>query len=45
MGRQPWVVFGLLKTNDACSPSVSAAEAWIRLVGFSLVWVAVVDQP
>jgi cytochrome bd ubiquinol oxidase subunit I len=38
MGRQPWVVFGLLKTSDADSPSVSAAEVWITLVGFTLLY-------
>ncbi len=38
MGRQPWVVFGLLKTADANSPSVSAAEVWITLVGFTLLY-------
>src|SRR5699024_4751494 len=26
MGRQPWVVFGLMKTEDAVSPSVTANE-------------------
>jgi cytochrome d ubiquinol oxidase subunit I len=38
MGRQPWVVFGLLKTNDAGSPSVSTAEVLITLVGFTLLY-------
>jgi cytochrome bd ubiquinol oxidase subunit I len=38
MGRQPWVVFGLLKTSDGDSPSVSAAEAWITLVGLTLLY-------
>jgi cytochrome bd ubiquinol oxidase subunit I len=38
MGRQPWVVFGLLKTDVANSPSVGAAEIWITLVGFTLVY-------
>jgi cytochrome d ubiquinol oxidase subunit I len=38
MGRQPWVVFGLLRTNEAGSPSVSAAEVWITLVGFTLLY-------
>ncbi len=38
MGRQPWVVFGLLKTDVANSPSVSAAEVWITLVGFTLLY-------
>ncbi|MBS1677471.1 MAG: cytochrome ubiquinol oxidase subunit I [Actinobacteria bacterium] len=40
MGRQPWVVFGLLKTNEANSPSVGPAEVWITLVGFTLLYGA-----
>lgn len=38
MGRQPWVVQGLLLTRDANSPSVSTAEVWITLVGFTLLY-------
>jgi cytochrome bd ubiquinol oxidase subunit I len=38
MGRQPWVVFGLMKTSEGNSPSVSAAEVWITLVGFTLLY-------
>ena len=38
MGRQPWVVFGLLKTDVANSPSVSAAEVWITLIGFTAIY-------
>ena len=38
MGRQPWVVFGLLRTADANSPTVSSAEVWITLVGFTLLY-------
>ena len=38
MGRQPWVVFGLLKTDVANSPAVSAFEIWITLVGFTLLY-------
>ncbi len=38
MGRQPWVVFGLLKTSDANSPNVGATEVWITLVGFTLLY-------
>jgi len=38
MGRQPWVVFGMLKTSDAASPSVSTAEVAITLVGFTLLY-------
>ena len=38
MGRQPWVVFGLLKTEFASSPMVSAYEVWISLIGFTLLY-------
>lgn len=38
MGRQPWVVLGLLKTEFANSPSVGAAEVLITLVGFTLLY-------
>ncbi|HTT94936.1 MAG TPA: cytochrome ubiquinol oxidase subunit I [Solirubrobacterales bacterium] len=38
MGRQPWVVFGLLKTDVANSPTVGAAEVWITLLGFTLLY-------
>jgi len=38
MGRQPWAVFGLLKTDVANSPSVSAAEVWITLIGFTAIY-------
>lgn len=38
MGRQPWVVQGLLKTEDAISPSTSALEVGLTLVGFTLIY-------
>ncbi|MDQ5895835.1 MAG: cytochrome bd ubiquinol oxidase subunit [Actinomycetota bacterium] len=38
MGRQPWVVFGLLKTENANSPTVGSAEVWITLIGFTLLY-------
>ncbi|HEY7346516.1 MAG TPA: cytochrome ubiquinol oxidase subunit I [Gaiella sp.] len=38
MGRQPWVVFGLLKTDVASSPSVSTTEVLVTLVGFTLLY-------
>ena len=45
MGRQPWIVQGLLKTSDAVSPSVSAWEVGITLAGFTLLYgvLAAVD--
>ena len=45
MGRQPWVVFGLMKTSSAVSPNVSPTEAWISIVGLTLLYavLAVVE--
>ncbi len=40
VGRQPWIVFGLLKTEDAVTPSmvVSAAEVATSLIVFTLLY-------
>jgi cytochrome d ubiquinol oxidase subunit I len=38
MGRQPWVVYGLLRTSDALSRSVSANQIIFSLVLFTLVY-------
>lgn len=37
VGRQPWIVYGLMKTSDAVSP-VSASQVMTTLVGFILVY-------
>ncbi|MEP7107048.1 MAG: cytochrome ubiquinol oxidase subunit I [Ferruginibacter sp.] len=39
MGRQPWVVYGLLKTSDALSKTVSANQILFSLVLFTLVYI------
>ncbi len=38
VGRQPWVVFGLLKTQDAVSPILTPGLVLASLVGFTLVY-------
>ena len=38
MGRQPWVVYGLLKTSQAFSLSVSANQVWFSLILFFLIY-------
>jgi cytochrome bd ubiquinol oxidase subunit I len=42
-GRQPWVVFGLLRTKDAASPaeSVSAGTGLFTLLGFAGLYLFV----
>jgi cytochrome d ubiquinol oxidase subunit I len=34
LGRQPWVVYGLLRTRDAASPLVHPGSALFTLIGF-----------
>jgi cytochrome bd ubiquinol oxidase subunit I len=40
LGRYPWVVYGLMKIENAVSPTVSGGEVLITLVGFTLVYGA-----
>lgn len=38
IGRQPWVVYGLLKTEDAFSPNLTTGMVLTSLIGFTLVY-------
>lgn len=38
MGRQPWVVYGLLKTSEARSPLVGSGSIIITIVGYTLLY-------
>lgn len=40
MGRQPWVVYRILKTADAYSTNVSGAEILFSIIGFSSIYLA-----
>jgi len=40
MGRQPWIVFGLMKTSAGVSPTLTTTEAWISIVTFTLLYGA-----
>ncbi len=37
VGRQPWIVYGLMKTSDAVSP-VDPTQVFISLIAFTLVY-------
>jgi cytochrome d ubiquinol oxidase subunit I len=39
VGRQPWIVYRLLRTAEAASPSVSAGEILASLIGFGLIYL------
>ena len=34
LGRQPWLVWGLLRTRDGFSLNVTAGTAWFTILGF-----------
>jgi len=40
VARQPWVVFGVMRTEDAVSPAVSAGEVLFSLIAFTLIYGA-----
>jgi cytochrome d ubiquinol oxidase subunit I len=40
VGRQPWVIQGVLKTRDGVSAGLTATEATVSLVGFVVVYLA-----
>lgn len=40
MARQPWAVYGVLKTSDGVSPTVGAGYVWTSMIGFTLLYAA-----
>ena len=42
VGRQPWIVFGLMRTQEAVSPTVSAGTVALSLTLFTLVYAALI---
>ena len=40
MGRQPWIVFSLMLTEDGVSPNVPGWTVLISLVAFTLIYAA-----
>ena len=34
IGRQPWLIYGLMRTRAGVSPQVSAGSVWFTLLGF-----------
>jgi cytochrome d ubiquinol oxidase subunit I len=40
MGRQPWIVQGMLKVQDASSPNLTALDLWISLIGYVALYGA-----
>jgi cytochrome d ubiquinol oxidase subunit I len=34
LGRQPWLIYGLMRTAHGVSPKVGVGNAWFTLIGF-----------
>jgi len=34
VGRQPWLIYGLMRTSHGASPNVAAGNVWFTLLGF-----------
>jgi cytochrome d ubiquinol oxidase subunit I len=43
VGRQPWVIQGVLKTSEGVSPGLTGAEATATLVGFAVVYTGLLS--
>ncbi len=41
VGRQPWTVYGLLRTADSVSPSLTARDVLVSLAGYMVVYLVV----
>ncbi len=39
LGRQPWLIYGLMRTHDGISPMVSAGNGLFTLIGFMGVYL------
>ncbi len=39
VGRQPWTVYGLLRTADSVSPSLSGLDVALSLAGYAVVYL------
>jgi len=41
LGRQPWLVYGLMRTAEGTSPRVSAGNTLFTLIGFSGLYLVI----
>jgi cytochrome d ubiquinol oxidase subunit I len=39
VGRQPWTVYGLLRTSDSVSPSLTGGDVLASLLGYGIVYL------
>jgi cytochrome d ubiquinol oxidase subunit I len=39
VGRQPWTVYGLLRTANSVSPSLAGRDVVVSLIGYAIVYL------
>lgn len=39
VGRQPWIVYGIMKTSEGLSKSVTAGQVWFSLIMFIIIYI------
>jgi cytochrome d ubiquinol oxidase subunit I len=43
VGRQPWIVYGLLRTSEAATPSLATSDVLVSLAAYVLVYGVIVS--
>ena len=41
VGRQPWVVYGLMRTADGVTPSLTAQDVWLSLAAYVVSYLVI----
>ncbi|MDC1105887.1 cytochrome ubiquinol oxidase subunit I [Prolixibacteraceae bacterium] len=39
IGRQPWIVYHLMRTKDGVSTNLSAYDLWFSIIGFGIIYI------
>lgn len=39
VGRQPWIVYGLMRTSEGLSKAVEAGQVWFSLILFTIIYL------
>ncbi len=39
VGRQPWIVYGILRTSEGLSKAVEAGQIWFSLIMFTIIYL------
>ncbi len=39
VGRQPWIVYKVMRTSDAVSPTLTAGDVWVSMISLGLVYL------